>query len=313
MADCTVAVADDASACAWNPGGLAFIEGNISVVATHSQLVPDWDGVYSRYGAAALRLSGLGTFAASVTYLTYGEQLITTPDDSSPFATFKPYEIIPSVAYALAIGDHVGAGLNVKHIKVALAPAEFTADGQDVEGSTIGFDLGGEFRTSIGEGPITTLLRVGGAVQNLGGDIEYQDEEQSHPLPRNLKLGASCQFTFGTGGHLLVCTQFERSLVDDVGDDISAVFGLGCELEMSVFGLGSQPEGGGAGGVSDILSGRIGYLNDENREIDGISFGFGAGLRMTDRLMVRLDFARVPQAEGLEEPWRYGGSGWFGF
>ena len=313
MGDCTIAITDDASASSWNPGGLAFMQGDISVAGVYSQLVPDWDDVVYRYGAAAVRVADIAIVAASVTHLSYGEQWATLPDDPNPFMTFESYEVIPSVAFVVAVGENVGVGVNLKHMKVHLAPAEATVDGQEVEGTALAADIGVEGRAGFDIGDLDVLLRAAGAIQHLGPDIEYIDEEQRDRLPNNAKFGASGQLSYEEVGHVLLCGQYAKSLIGGWDNDSSGIIGFGGELQVSLMGLTSQVEGGGSSGIRDLLTGRIGYVDDEDGSVKGMSYGFGVGIEVDDMVLLSLDFAEVPQAEGLTEPWRIGGSGWFAF
>ena len=313
MGDCTTAVTDDASASSWNPGGMAFMQGDISIAGVYSQLIPDWDDVYYKYGAAAVRVGDVAVVAASVTHLSYGEQMMTTPDDPEPFATFEPYEIIPSVALAVAVGENVGVGVNLKHAKVHMFPGSATVDGEDVEGTALAADVGVEWRADYGLGGGDLLLRAAGAIQHLGPDLEYLDEEQRSRLPNNGKLGASGQLSYGKAAHVLLCGQYEKSLVGGLDNGRSGIIAFGGELQLSVLGLTSQMEGGGSSATRDILTGRIGYMDDEDGQIEGMSYGFGVGVEIKNKVFLSLDFAKIPQAEGLTEPWRIGGSGWFAF
>ncbi len=313
MGDCTMAVLDDASASSWNPGGMAFMQGDINIAGVYSQLVPDWDDVYYKYGAAAVRVAGIAIVAASVTHLTYGEQQATTPDDPEPYTTFESYEVIPSVAFAVALGENVGVGLNLKYVKAQLAPAWVTVDGDETEGTAFAADIGVEYRAGFDLGDLDLLLRAAGAIQHMGSDMEYVDEEQTDPLPKNGRLGASGQISYGKAGHALVCWQYDKSLVGGFDNDRSGIIGFGGELQLSFMGLVSQTEGSGSPGTRDLLTGRIGYVNDEDGQIEGMSYGFGVGVELDDMMLLSLDFAKVPQAEDLTEPWRIGGSGWFTF
>lgn len=313
MGDCTIAVTDDASASSLNPGGLAFMQGDVSLTGVYSQLVPDWDDVEYWYGAAAVRVTDIAIVAASVTHLSYGEQQATTPDDPEPYATFEPYEVIPSVAFAVAIGENVGVGLNLKHAKVHLAPAEVTVEGQKREGTALAADIGVEWRAGYDLGDVDLLVRAAGAIQHLGSDVSYTDEGQRVPLPNNAKLGASGQLSYGKAGHALVCWQYEKCLVGGLDNDSNGILSFGGELQVSLMGLISQVEGGGGSGTRDLLTGRMGYVDDEDSQVQGMSYGFGVGVEVGDIVLLSLDFAKVPQAEGLTEPWRIGGSGWFAF
>ena len=312
MGDCTMAVTDDASASSWNPGGLAFMQGDISIAGVRSELMPDWGDVYYKYGAAAVRVGDIAAVAASVTYVSYGEQQ-AMDDDGNEGVTFESYEVIPSGAVAVAIGEYVGVGVNLKHVKVHLAPASATVEGEEREGTALAADIGVEGRAGFDMGDMGLLLRAAGAIQHMGSDIEYIDEEQKDPLPKNMKLGASGQLSYGKAGHALVCAQYAKPMVGGWDNDSSGIIGFGGEVQLSFMGLASQVEGSGGSGIRDLLTLRMGYVDDEDGELKGKSYGYGVGVEMNDMVLLSLDFARVPQRKGLTEPWRVGGSGWFAF
>lgn len=280
MGDCYVALAADASACSWNPAGLAFLDRRYNFTLMHTQLVPDWDDVYYEYAAYAQRVEGLGTIGASLIYLTYGEQIATDPDSPEEIGRFNSYEVIPSVAYGTTIGENLAVGLNLKFVHVDLAPAQFTQDQQKGAGSTFAADFGVLYRMQDGR------LSLGGALQHLGPRIAYIDEEQSDPLPRNLKLGASYGLVADEMNDLTVSVEVNKSLVivEDITDlSIGIILGAGAEYRYY-----------------DLLAVRGGYVHDEDGEVKG--FAFGMGLKYKDWAF---DVANVPQAEGLKRPFRF--------
>ncbi|MCK4513317.1 PorV/PorQ family protein [bacterium] len=280
MGDCYVAVAEDASAVSWNPAGLAFIESEYNVTLMHTQLVPDWDDVYYEYAAYAQRVEGLGTIGASLIYLTYGEQIATDPDSPDPIGTFSSYEIIPSVAYGTLLTDNLSLGLNLKFVYVNLAPAQYTQDQQKGAGTTFAADLGVLYRMWDGK------LRFGGVFQHIGPRIAYIDEEQSDPLPRNLKAGVSYMVISDEMNKIMVCVDYNKSLViieDIVDQSTGVILNLGAEYRYF-----------------DLLSLRAGYVYDEDGEVK--DFAFGMGLKYRN---FAFDLANVPQAEGLKRPFRF--------
>ncbi len=280
MGDCYVAVAEDASAVSWNPAGLAFIENEYNVTLMHTQLVPDWDDVYYEYAAYAQRVEGLGTVGASLIYLTYGEQIATDPDSPDPIGTFSSYEIIPSVAYGTLLTDNLALGLNLKFVYVNLAPAQYTQDQQKGAGTTFAADLGVLYRMWDGK------LRFGGVLQHIGPRIAYIDEEQSDPLPRNLKAGVSYMVISDEMNTIMVCADYNKSLViieDIVDQSTGVILNLGAEYRYF-----------------DLLGLRIGYVYDEDGEVK--DFAFGMGLKYRN---FAFDLANVPQAEGLKRPFRF--------
>jgi hypothetical protein len=280
MGDAFVSIADDANACWWNPGGLAFLEQTHNVALMHSQLVPDWDDVYYEYASYAQKIEGLGTIAGSLIYLTYGEQQATTADDPIPFRTFHSYEVIPSIAYGAKIGDNLGVGVNLKFVYVDLAPAEVTIEGQEGSGTTFAADFGALWKLMDGR------WNVGGTIQHVGPKIAYIDEEQKDPLPRNLKLGTSYRLLDDEMNLMIVSFDYNKSLVivEDIADMSTGVV-LNVGAEYSYYNLFAL---------------RGGYVYDEDGEIK--DFSFGMGLRYRN---LSFDVANVPQAEGLKRPFRF--------
>jgi len=280
MGDCFVAVADDASAVSWNPAGLAWVDGRVNFTLMHTQHVPDWDDVYYEYAAYAQRVEGLGTIGASLIYLTYGEQAATDPDSPDVVGYFDSYEIIPSVSYGAEISENLAVGLNLKFVYVNLAPAQYTQDQQKGSGSTFAADLGVLYRMW------EDRLRLGAAVQHVGPRIAYIDEEQSDPLPRNLKMGASYKVMSDEMNELLVTAEYNKSLViiEDIADQsVGVIMNFGAEYRYyDLFGL------------------RGGYVYDEDGEVKGFAFGMGLKYRSWS-----FDVANVPQAEGLKRPFRF--------
>ena len=127
------AIADDAFAPWWNPGGLAFLDGKHAALM-HTKLVPDLaDDVYFEYLSYAQHLSGWGGIAATITYLSYGESQATDPGQGD-LGTFSSWEIAPSIAIGTSITDNLGLGANLKYVHLDLAPALSSTSGQAGKG-----------------------------------------------------------------------------------------------------------------------------------------------------------------------------------
>lgn len=290
MADCFVAIADDASACFWNPAGLAFMEGDRNFILLHSQLVPDWGDVYYEYAAYAQRVKGLGTVGVSATYTTYGEQQGTNKEGELTI-TWTSYEVVPSLSYGIALDENLAVGISLKFVWVDLAPAEATAlafgtpEGEGV-GSTFAGDVGALFRALDGR------LTLGGAIQHVGPRIAYINEEQADPLPRNLKLGAAYVLARDEMNEFRVVAEYDKSLViyEDFLDQTTGV----------ILHVGSEYR------YYDLLSFRAGYQYDEDGDVKDFAFGMGLNYRNW-----AFDFASVPQAEGLKRPFRFSFTGTF--
>ena len=288
MGDCFVAIADDATACYWNPAGLAYMRGDKNFTLMHSELVPDWGDVYYEYASFGWKVSGLGTLGFSVTYLTYGEQTATeeTPDGGIVKGTFTSYEFIPSVAYGTTIGEDLALGLNLKFVYVDLAPREFALDDTEGTGVTFAGDIGMLYRVNGGR------LTIGGAVQHIGPKIGFSDEPQKDNLPRNLKVGAAYRLIDDEMNLFLLTGEYNKSLViyeDFFDQSTGVILNVGAEYRYY-----------------DLLSLRAGYVYDKDGDVKDLAYGFGVQYKDW-----AFDWASIPQAEGLTRPFRFSLSAFF--
>jgi hypothetical protein len=286
MGEAFVAVAPDASASWWNPAGLGFLKRK-DVSLTHAQLVPDLaDDVYHEFLAFALPVQGIGTFAGSLVYLSYGESEATGPS-GEPLGTFRSYEFAPTLSYGVLLAGQVGVGVSFKYIRVQLAPDLPTLPPGSGTGSTVAMDLGVLWRVPVWENRIS----VGGALQNLGPNITFVEDDRSDPIYRNLKVGVA--------GAVYDRNSFSVLLVGDVNQLL-----VQGEIRDPVTGETSSRygkpiwNGGGEAAYTtkDVaVALRGGYIQDDDGSISDPTFGLGVGYKG-----FRVDFASVPQAEDKE-------------
>lgn len=285
MGDCFAAVADDASAAWWNAAGLAFMTADKSFTLLHTELMPDWGDIYYEFAGYAQRVEGLGTIGGSIIYLTYGDQPYTeTTEEVLGF--FKSFEIIPSLAYGTKIGDNLALGINLKFIYVHLAPAWATGGQGEGTGTTFAGDLGVLARAWDGR------LRLGGNIQHVGPRIAYIDEEQSDPLPRNLKVGGAVDLVRDEYNRLMLTAEYNKSLI--IIEQIQHL------THGVIWSVGAEYE------YYDLLALRAGYYNDTMGSVWGLTFGMGIRYKK-----LSFDVASVPQAEGLKRPLRFSLTGYF--
>jgi len=266
-----VAVASDANAIWWNPGALAFATAN-DASFTYGRLVPDLaDDVFFSYLSFAKHLEGWGGIGFSFGYLSYGSSVATDPDGNE-LGTFTSYEFAPTIAYGTEFGD-LGFGIALKLVHVDLAPENLTQDQQAGRGTTFAADLGGlykipKFKSSVGL-----------AIQNIGPNIAYIDQDQSDPLGRNAKLGVAVAPFENELHRVMVTADVNKSLLPD-GAWIEDV---GAEYEFN-----------------HLLALRLGYINDERGTIQDPTYGMGLNFKG-----IRIDFASAPQAKLLERVNRF--------
>jgi len=165
MGDAFVAIADDASACYFNPAGLARVERQVSL--NHVNWIAD---VNHDHIAAVLPVTNFGTICFSVTALTMGDMEQTTIDnpntrvreDEGTGLTFSASDMAAAVSYARIITDKLSFGLTVKAINQSV---------WDMSASAFGADLGLFYNTGF------RSLRIGAAVTNYGTQLAYSGRQ----------------------------------------------------------------------------------------------------------------------------------------
>jgi len=280
LGEAYVAVADDATAVWWNAGAVAFLKKN-NLAFMHSQLVPDLaNDVYYEFLGYARELKGIGVFSLSAIYLSYGESIAT--DASGGFIReFTSWEGSFTGAFSVPIGDKLGLGLAMKFIRVDYAPADVTVEKQAGSGTSFAVDTGVLWKT-------TKKLNLGLALSNMGPNIAFVDREQSDPLPFLLRAGLGWTAISDNVSNLLMSFDIEQSLVwlidSDVDNRRSEIWHAGLEYRYV-----------------NLLSGRVGYIYDDDGDFNAPTYGLGFIYK--DKLS--LDYANVPQAEQLERVHRW--------
>jgi hypothetical protein len=279
------AIADDAFAPWWNPGGLAFIEGR-NAALMHAKLVPDLaDDVYFEYASYAQHLSGWGGVALTLTYLNYGESILTDPESPDSKGTFRSFEIAPSLAIGTAISNSLGLGANLKFVHVDLAPAIASTDNQKGAGSTFAVDLGALWKVP---GKPMNLAVV---VQNLGPDIALVDENQADPLPRMLRIGTAYQVVNKGAHSLLLAFDGDKVLLSNDATAVpdSSLKQTWLDKNDILLNVGTEYT------YNNLVSLRMGYIYDDPGEIKDLTYGLGVTYKG-----ISFDYASIPQYTELD-------------
>jgi len=272
------AIANDANAVWWNPGGMAFARGH-DASFMYTQLVPDLaDDVNYSYLAYVQHVEGWGGIGGSVGYLSYGKSL-ATDEFGNDIGEFTSYEIAPTIAYGTEIVSNFGVGVALKLVRVDLAPAFVSLDGRAGRGTTFAADIGGLVKAP------GLKSSFGAVIQNLGPNIAYIDEDQSDPLGRNLKVGVGYSPFENEVHRVLVAADANRFLLP------------GRTLAVDVWSVGAEYE------FNRLLALRVGYISDPRGTIEDMTFGLGLGYHG-----FRFDYASVPQSEFLERVNRFSAS-----
>ncbi len=232
------------------------------------ELAPD---MYYAYASGTFDFRGWGTLGLSLTYLTYGEVKLTGEGSPEIIGTDEPYEISANVSFGTPLTKSLSGGVSAKIIYSLLSSkGELGVDGRDAglgEGSTFGMavDLGLLYR-------LNPKLNLGLAITNLGPDLQYSQEAQSDPLPRNLSLGFSYMFLNSDYNRFLVTAEVNKSLVD-VGDFNEMIYNLGAEYVYA-----------------NLIAPRVGYIHDKAGNVKTPTVG--VGLYIMNKL--RFDFSYIP-------------------
>jgi hypothetical protein len=282
LGEAGTAVNRDVTAQWWNLGGFAFAADEGRTLHGHvmySRLVPDLaDDVALYWMGGAAYVEGWGMLGAALTYLDQGEQ-IQTGLDGTPGESFSSSEWAFQGSYGVKFAPNVGVGIGVKYVRIDLAPGSVLADqGASGNGSSWAADLGVLW-------DVTDDVHLGATLTNLGGDVTFVDEQQADPLPTNYRLGFGWDVLKTTQSRLTVIYDYMDMLVD--GDE-TVVHGGGVEWTYA-----------------SLLSVRGGYKYDDEGDIKDITWGFGFDLEQAIGTPLIFDYARVPQAQDLEQVNRF--------
>ena len=200
------ALARDANALLYNPGGLGKVQSH-EATFMHNQY---FEGVAQEYLAYA---SPYG-WGALLNYLSFGDVPKTTISNpsGSGLGSAGLSDLALAVGYGRRFHDEFSVGAGLKYVRESIAGAA---------GHGMMADLGALYAPQALEG-----LTLGLAAQNLGPSVKYQSAKES--LPLNLRLGAA--YEFNIGGQ-------KNTLSLDVAKERSEQALVGAGLESIVAGV----------------------------------------------------------------------------
>lgn len=299
---------DDASAIFWNPGALAFLDGQ-EITLTHSNWLPQFglSDLFYEYLGYRNRIDDIGgTVGASIMYLNLGK-FVRTSDNGTVLGEFKAYEFAVTLGYSTKAFDDLGVGLNVRYIKSALSP--FGAGNEIGEGiaNTVSFDIAMMYKTALFDLP----LSMGFNLSNLGPKVVYINKAQADPLPTNLRIGFGLKLFEDEYNSLTYSLDFSRLLVrrrpgsvDSTTNPPTVVDPSVDPLPKSLFtawgdgGLRKVNIATGAEywyGSPKLLAIRVGHFFEDPSFGNRNFWTFGAGLRYD---IFGFDFSYISAAEG---------------
>lgn len=287
-----VSIADDAFTSWWNPAGLSQID-NTALGLMHSKWFGDiFDDMYYEYLGYNQRFEGIGTIGFNITYMTYGEQTHTDIHGDEK-ETFTSNEIAIGFAYGTEIGDGWSLGTNAKIVISRLAPA-FENQSQG-HGYAWVMDIG-----ALKQNFIIPDLSLGINLQNFGPEMSYQNSTEKQPMPTNLRFGLSYKILNSEYNELIVSADANKMLVDPDVSWFKGIFTSFTEgdatdrLESIIQNYGAEYT------YYDLISLRVGYVNDIQGKIQGMSFGAGLQYEISNGHVLDFDFAVQPAGQLTE-------------
>ena len=250
MGETGTAIADNANAVYWNPGGLAFLDyfdkGNDfeeavpfrQVSLSFSPWLPQFNAdLYYSWATFVQHFEDIGTLAANFKFMNLGE--FTRTDQSGVVkGYFTSNEFAIAFAFGTKITPELGVGANLTYIRSNLTPAFNNQEA--AVGNSAALDLGVLWKPQ-NLWFLEDKLALGLNLQNLGPKITYISE--SDPIPTNLKLGLAYTLFKDEFNDLKFAFDFQKLLVkrDTLGGSdpvpISLVTGWktpGAELSFGV-------------------------------------------------------------------------------
>jgi len=159
------ALASDAYAPVWNPGGLGLVKNYQFAAQQLSYL----GSINYEFGSYVQPLGKGRALGASVQYLGSGA-IAGTDIYGNPTGNFSAHYAAYSLAYGQSIGDKLSLGVTGKIINAQIS---------DVSANAYAFDLGSMYQA-------TTNLRLAGVLTNIGTKLTFIDQGDSLPLAFHL-------------------------------------------------------------------------------------------------------------------------------
>jgi len=279
MGDAFVALANDASALYWNPGGLPNLE-RPSLIVSHSEWFADIRHEFAGFILPVGRNNMLGISAIA---LNTPEQEVTTvqqPDGAGIY--YDVGDIAVGLSYARALTDRFSTGLTLKFIQ---------QNAYNETARTVALDIGTHLRTGYHG------LTIAMCMSNFGGNLQLEGRDlialvdsdpdldgnfttdarlktESWPLPLNFRVGLALDVVGGAESFLPMAQNRLTIAVD-----------------------GNHPKDnrervniGGEYAWRELIFARAGYKINYDLE----KWAFGGGLRIgLGQQIMALDFALV--------------------
>lgn len=292
------AVSGDVTSLFWNPGGLANLDEIQTTLAytDYSQLFGEAsEGLYYALFAGAVPFGEYGVFGTTLQVQGQGLIDVTTTSPTVERQENLGTNWVLALSYADRLSDNLLTGITGKIIHQELT--------EDFVSNAYAVDFGVQYTLNDLPAPVT----FGTAIQNWGTRVQFKDEEQSDPLPRQCKIGLAVDL-IDTNYHRFRIVADFTAFIDKLSeekdeedeefmekenltwDELQAKRGVG----IHAFRWNNMQKSVGAEyWFGNILALRVGYKDEPG--INLLSFDehltYGLGLRIMN---YQFDYALTP-------------------
>ena len=184
LADAFVTVDNDPGASLWNPAGLSALQTTTALIGynSHSQAFGEaGEGLYYAVGSLSTPL-GNGVLNATLQLNGQGSIDYTTDSPDVLDVVSLGTNWVFSASYAEALSDSLRAGLTGKVIRQVLGAG---LEGGGHSSTSYALDAGVQYDL------LNDRLTTAASILNYGTRVQFKDANQSDPLPRKFRAGAS--------------------------------------------------------------------------------------------------------------------------
>lgn len=261
------ALADDATACYYNQGGLAYIDGMIASLQHSNWLSGLHPNMYYEYAGFTKSIKK-GTLGFNVIYLTTGKTEVRD-FEGNYLGEYTTFDIAVGANYGVKLNERLGLGAGWKFIYSYLVAPWVWLRIPDLGirsggiGIAYAFDLGALYKPA-------SFLSLSAALQNMGPGISYTETGRKDPLPITLRLGVKVQPVSSRVIKVNLTGEVTKVLVGMFADpDQTFLEKVGYEFEEAWKGIGLELD------YFNFIILRGGYFYDKEGARIGLTYGGG--------------------------------------
>jgi hypothetical protein len=153
-----------------------------------------FEDIYYGYASYARSIPGIGTFAAGIHYINYGD-FIAANEIGEITGNFKASEYALNLMYSKEIDSSFTVGINVKPIYSSL---------ENYQSYGLATDLGISYHTA------NQLFVASLVLRNIGFQFKSYYDSQQEPLPFEIELGVSQRLQFAPFRFIFTLQQMQK-------------------------------------------------------------------------------------------------------